>query len=288
MRGLIVGIITLLPSLAWGQTNLTWKFKTGDVFLYETIAKSDEATVAKGQTLKQEVSSTWVYRFEVKSRTAENAALQIQIEQVTVTNAAGATKNENKLLERAKGAILMATVSPRGEITRFEGYGKMVDMIAAKREELANVVQQLIPEAAVRQQIQDIFVVLPKEPVAQGAHWQREGIVLTMPPLGRFVLALRGEHLGNDLAGHHRLTGTLVGKYERPDAPADSFRVIGGNLALDKGQWTCAFDSDRGRVVTQKTSYEVRGELTVENRGASTPVEMQMRREISTRLLPRD
>jgi hypothetical protein len=79
----------------------------------------------------------------------------------------------------------------------------------------------------------------------------------------------------------------LTGKYERPDAPADFFRVVGGNLTLDKGQWTCAFDNDRGRVVNQKTSYELRGDLTVENRGAATPVEVLIRREMTTRLLPR-
>src|SRR5262245_11956550 len=98
MRGLVIGIIALLPNLAAAQTTLVWKFKAGDVFLYETTLKSDEATITKGQTLKQEVVSTWVYRFDVKAVGSDTATLRIQIEQVTVNNIAGATKNENKLL----------------------------------------------------------------------------------------------------------------------------------------------------------------------------------------------
>jgi hypothetical protein len=288
MRTLIIGLALLLPNLAYGQTALAWKFKTGDVFFYETKSKSDEATVVKGQTLKQEVTSTWVYRFEVRGASAESATLQVSIDQVTVTNAAATTKTDNKNLEKAKGAILIVTVSPRGEIASLDGYDKLIDHIADKREGMAKVMRQLMPEAAVRQQIQDLLVVLPKEPVASGSRWRREGIAMPMAPLGRFVVALSGTHSGNDLAGHHRLGGTLAGKYERPDAPADSFRVTGGSLSLDQGQWSCAFDNDRGRAVTQKMSYELRGELTIEKGGAATPVEVLIRREMTTRLLARE
>src|SRR6185369_5799898 len=175
-----------------------------------------------------------VYRFEVKAAGTDSATLQIQIEQVTVNNVAGATKNENKLLEKAKGAILTATVSPRGEIRALEGYDKLIDAMADQREAVIKVLRQLNPEQALRQQIQDVLAILPKEPVANGTRWQRDGVAIALPPFGRFLVTLSGSHRGNDLAGHHRLAATLAGKHERPDPPADFFRVVDGNLTLDK------------------------------------------------------
>jgi hypothetical protein len=287
MRFLTVGIVALLPSLAWGQTTLGWKFKAGDVFFYEVVGKSDEATVVKGQTRKQEVRATWVYRFEVKNAAAEAAALQIGIDEVTVQHAAGATNIESKHFEKAKGAILTATVSPRGEIRTLEGYDNLVDQMADKREGAGKSLRLLYPEAALRQQLQDVLAIVPTGPVTAGTRWQREGAALVMAPLGRFVVAVSGAHLDLDRAGYHKLAATLVGKYERPEAPAESFRVVGGALTLDKGQWACAFDNDRGRVVNQKLSYEVRGELTVDLAGMPTPVEVLIGRVIATRLLPR-
>ena len=127
--------------------------------------------------------------------------------------------------------------------------------------------------------------MLPKEPVAAGSRWQHEEPLVT-PPLGRFLTTLNAIHKDVDRAGNHKLEGTLIGKYERPDQPADALRVVDGELSLEKGTWLCAFDNDAGRVVNQKFVVEMKGTLTIEAAGAATPVEMTIRREVAMRLLP--
>lgn len=288
MRLLVIFLVFACPHFAFAQSQLAWKFKPGDTFVYERIVKSEQATVAKGQNLKQEVRSTWVYRYHVTKTAADSASIQATIEQVVVQHVAGTTNVENKLLEKSKGATFALIVAPRGEISALDGYDKLIAQIVDKNEAQEKTIRQLLPEAVVRQELQDVLTILPKEPVAAGSRWQREGPPLVTPPLGRFLVTLSAVHDGVDRAGHHRLAGTIVGKYERPEQPFEVFRVVGGNLTLDKGQWSCVFDNDAGRAMNQKSSLELRGELTVELQGIATPVEVTIRREVATRLVPRE
>jgi hypothetical protein len=286
MRSLTLAILLLAPNLAFAQTQLAWKFREGDVFRYERIAKDAQATIIKGQPLKQDVKAMFIYRCEVTKRTPEAATIKVTIEQASVQNVAGTTAVENKILEKSKGAVLTANVSSRGEVTNLAGYDALIEQMSDKREAIAKVVRQTLPEAAVRQELQQVFLLLPKDAVAAGSRWQHEGPLVT-PPLGRFLATLNAVHKDLDRAGNHKLEGTLLGKYERPDQPADAFRVVGGELTIEKGIWNCAFDSDAGRVVNQSLMLEMKGTLTVETAAATTPVEVLIRREVATRLLPR-
>ncbi len=288
MRALVLGLVVFLPNLAWGQTALAWKFKPGDVFVYEVVSKSDEAANVKGQTLKQEVRATWVHRFKVLKVASEIPTLQVTIDRVAVQHVAGTSNIEDKLIEKAKGAILTLTVSPRGEIVSLDGYDKLIDQIAEKRDAMAKTMRQRIPEATVKQWFQDVLVVLPKDSVSAGSRWKRDDPPLILSTMGRLLVTLNAVHNDLDRAGNHLLAGTLAAKYELPSAPADAFRVTGGALTLDKGQWACTFDNERGRVVHQRTSYELRGGLTVDVVGVNTPVDVIARREWTTKLLPRE
>ncbi len=280
-------VLLLLPNLAAAQTSLVWKFKPGDVFVYETVSKIDERAVSKGQTLKQEIHSTWVYRFEVTKASPEAATLHATFENVIVQHMAGTSKADDKLIERAKGAMLTLTVSPRGEIAAMDGYDRLIDKIADKREAIAKVFRQRFPEAAVKRWLQEVLVVLPKDSVAAGSRWQREEAPMILSTLGQMAVTVSAVHDDLDRADNHRLSGTLAGKYQLPTAPAEAVRVTGGSLTLEKGKWECTFDNERGRVLHQKTTFELGGELTVDSLGAMTPVELTSRREWTTKLLPR-
>lgn len=288
MRGiLVVMALGLCPALATAQTALAWKFKAGDVVRYERIAKDKQATDIKGQILKQDVQSTWVYRFETLQAKDDMATLQVTIEQVSVQHAIAPAKLENKFLEKLKGAVFTVNVTSTGEITSLSGYDKALAQMADKRDDLAKALKQQIPEAALRYEIQQTLAMLPKQSVTVGARWQFEGLALPTPPLGRFLVTLNAVHASTDRAGHQHLDGILTGKFERPDPPAEFFRVVGGNLSLERGNWSCIFDNDRGLALSQTLTLEMKGELTVEIVGTTAPVGIVLRRDVTTRLLPR-
>lgn len=276
-----------LPSITFAQTPLAWKFQQGDTLTYERIAKDSQATIIKGQTLKQEVLQTWVYRFETLKTEGDAATVQITIEKVSVQHTAGPGQIENKVLEKLKGAKFTAAVSRRGEIGALTGYEQALELMSEKREATAKALRQNVPEAAFRAEFQQTLAILPKDAIAPGTRWQHEGEILPLPPFGRFLATMNGVLANIDRAGHHHLTGTLTGKFERPDPASEFFRIVGGNLTFDKGQWSCIFDNDRGRVLSQQLTLEMKGELTVEIVGATTPVEIAIRREVKTRLLPK-
>jgi hypothetical protein len=286
MMRIALAIVALLPEFACAQTPLDWKFKEGDAFVYERIAKDEQAIVAKGQTLKQDIRSTWVYRFDVGRASAESATLRVTIEQVAIQHLAGATNTDNKLLEKLKGGVLTATVSTRGEIVALDGYDKLIERIADKRDGLAKAMRQRLPETLMRQELQDILAILPKEPAISGTRWQRTGSNVPVPPLGQFLATVSGVHRDVDRAGHHRLEGDLTGKYQPPE-PNDVVRVAAGALSLNNGHWSCVFDNERGRAMSQKLTLELRGEMTVAFVGQESTVEVAIRREVTTRLLPR-
>jgi len=287
MRNVTIAVlIALFPSFSSAQSTLAWKFKAGDAFIYERVAKDKQATNIKGQTLKQEILSTWVYRFETLKSESESATLQVTLDQVSVQHATGPGNLDNKLLEKMKGAVFSITVSPRGEISALVGYDKVVDQIADKRDGLAKTIRQHFPEASIRHELQQIIVMLPKEPVAVGSRWQFEARPLPTPPVGEFLTTFHGALSSIDRAGHYHIDGILTGKYERPDPPAEFFRIVGGNVTMEKGQSSCIFDNERGRVISQQLTLEMKGELTIEIVGATTAAEVQLRRDVTTRLLP--
>lgn len=285
MRGYAITLILLLPTLTSAQTPVAWKFKAGDSFTYERKVKDLQATLIKGQTLKQDVQSTWVYRFDVTKIEDDRATLNVTLEQVAIQHAAGPGGLDNKLLEKMKGASLTIVASPRGEISSMSGYDKVVEHMSEKRDVIAKTIRQHYPETGLRQELQQVLALLPRDPLAVGSRWQSEGISLPTPPLGEFRVTLNGVHTAVDRAGHLHLDGTMTGKFERPQQPAEFFRVVGGSLTLDKGRWSCIFDNVRGRAMSQVLSLEMKGELTVEVVGTTTPVEVMLRRDVTTRLV---
>ena len=288
MRTFVLVALALSPSVVSAQTTLVWKFKTGDLFAYEMIHKAEETAIVRGQTLKQDVRATWVYRFEVAKTTQEAAHILVTIEKVSVQHLAGDASTTDKFLENAKGATLALTVSPRGEVASMEGYDKFINRIVEKREGLGKVFRERMTESDMKQGYQEIFVGLPAEPVSAGSHWARVDPPRALSTLGRLLITRNAVHDDLDRAGNHKLVGKLTAKYELPAAPAESFRVTGGSLAMENGQWLCTFDNERGRVLHQRFSSELRGELTVEIAGVMTPVQMTSRRESAYKLLPRE
>lgn len=266
-------------------TQFQWRFKAGDRLTYEFVSNDKQAvTVNKGQTVKQEVKATRVFRFDVRAATAEKTTLDVTIDQVQVQHVAGASSLDNKLFEKMKGAVLSLTLTPAG--ATLEGYDKLVEQVTEKKE-LAAAIRSLYPEAAMKQELADLFTMLPKGTIREGAKWKHAG-VLPAPPVGKFATELDAVYLEIDRAGNHRFVGRLTGKYEKPEGAVGPLRVTDGILSLERGEWERSFNNSTGRMMSERLAFEVRGTLTVEAQAAPTPMEVELRREVKIKLLPRE
>jgi hypothetical protein len=83
-------------------------------------------------------------------------------------------------------------------------------------------------------------------------------------------------------------TGTITGKYTPPTAPAEFFRVAGGDLKMTKGTWTNSFDRERGRMLRVERKIELRGQLSLEMAGAVLDAQLELKNETTSKLLPRE
>src|SRR5689334_15424747 len=111
-------LMIALLMLGGGEPRVTqvhWRFKAGERFFYEFASKDQQAvTVDKGQTVKQEIKATRVFRFDVRATSAEKTVLDVTIDQVQVQHVAGPSSLDNKLYEKMKGAMLSLTLTPEG------------------------------------------------------------------------------------------------------------------------------------------------------------------------------
>jgi hypothetical protein len=273
------------------QAPLAWKFAQGDVFFVQRDIHNEQNLTVKEKLLKAETQATWVFRFEVQSAAADPAkdaaVIQAKIRSVKFQHLVGPTSIESKWLTRMKGAIFTLDVSPRGRIVKVGGYDDFVALVAEKKDDIAAVVRQIWPEALLRQEFVDMLAVTPDLPVAIGARWTESG-TMVLPPLGSFTTESQKAFAGIDKAGHVHMAGVLTGKYLPPTAPADFFRVAGGDLKMTKGTWECTFDRERGRMLRVEKKIELHGRLTVEMTGASLDAELELKNETRSKYLPRE
>ena len=284
-------LASLLTSPVSAQSALAWKFAQGDVFFVQRDIHNEQNLSVKEKVLKAETQATWVFRFEVQTAAADPAkdaaVIQAKIHSVKFQHLVGPSSIESKWLTRMKGATFTLDVSQRGRIVKLAGYDDFVALVAEKKDDIAAVVRQIWPEALLRQEFDDMLAVTPDLPVAVGARWTESG-TMVLPPLGSFTTQSQKSFAEIDKAGHVHMAGLFTGKYSPPTAPADFFRVAGGDLKMTKGTWESTFDRERGRMLRVEKKIELRGRLTVEMAGASLDADLELKNETTSKLLPRE
>jgi Family of unknown function (DUF6263) len=284
-------LASLLTSPVAAQSALAWKFAQGDVFFVQRDIHNDQALTVKEKVLKAETQATWVFRFEVQTAPADPvkdaAVLVAKIHSVKFQHVVGPTSIESKWLTRMKGATFTLDVSRRGRVVKLAGYDDFAALVAEKKDDVVAVVRQIWPEALLKQEFDDMLAVAPDQPVAVGERWTESG-TMVLPPLGSFTTETRKAFGEIDRAGHIHMAGTIAGKYSPPTAPADFFRVAGGDLKMTKGTWESTFDRERGRMLRVEKKIELSGRLVVEMAGASLDAELVLKNETTSKLLPRE
>jgi hypothetical protein len=284
-------VLSVLATSAHGQSALAWKFAEGDVFFIQRDMHYEQALTVKEKALKTETKATWVFRFDVqtpvKDPTKDIATVQVRIHTLKFQHLAGPTPIESKYLSRMKGGTFTLDVTPRGKIVKLAGYDDFAAQVAEKKEDIAGVVRQIWPEALIRQELEEMLTVIPDRPVVVGEKWSETG-TMVLPPIGSFTTQTQKAFAEIDRAGHVHMVGLLTGKYSPPTAPADFFRVAGGDLKMTKGTWESTFDREYGRVLRIEKKIELRGRLTVEAAGTALDADVELRNETISKLLPHE
>jgi hypothetical protein len=287
-------LVLFLVNIAQAQVKLEWQFKEGETFTVKRVFTQKQSVEIKNKVFKEERAKTWVTAITVKEKTPAGYLLEIKIVSVrfrparaqrgspavgspaggVIPPAAGGAAGANlddKLAEKIKDSTFTAVVTSSGKVTKFEGYDGFIGKVAGKNVEAAKVLRALVPEEAVREELEDIFSFLPGKAVHKGDKWKRE-TTEPMPPFGSFksVLEYVLEEDSTSSQGKESgraLIGLTIKMFYRPSEGGDPFRVIKGSLKAEDGKGKIIFNAKEGRLVGTERNVHIRGDLVVESMG---------------------
>lgn len=275
-----------LGSTVHGQVQLAWKFKTGETFYIEETIGQTQTLVLKGKTSKQEHAIHALMRITVQEAKAEGAALALTKEKVQSKSQpqGGVVGLDALLQEKLTGATFRLTLTPTGQLRRFEGYEAFIQRVTEGKAEMGQLARSLIPEAALKTQLAGLFACLPARPCKRGDRWQLPALE-SLDLLGSFKATQEFTCLGEDREGWLlEMQGRLT--YQPPPANAAAvLKVISGGLTAKEAKGRFVFNAAQGRLVRAETTLQVQGVLTVAVIGQQQEIEVTTTRTTQWRLL---
>src|SRR5262249_48342005 len=157
-----------------------------------------------------------------------------------------------QIFEQLQGAVFKITLSPKMEITKFEGFDALVKKIAARDEDAATVFKGWIKEDAVKRPLETWFRSLPNKPVAKGDTWETK-LSVAFGPLGTLATENTYTFQGTEKADGKELAKITVATkatYAPPEGDTGlPFKITKGDLKAEGGKGTLLFDPEAGRLV---------------------------------------
>jgi hypothetical protein len=292
---LALGVLALPTFSQAQQVQLEWKVKEGDKFFLETVSSFKQSMKTLGKELKQDREDTVVYSVTVAKKNADNSVvLDEKIESVSVKNTggpAGVPAAEDKFNQQLKDAVFHVTLTPRGEVTKFDGYDELVKKITGDDANARKIVNAVLSEEGLKRSATEAFGLLPAGPVKQGDKWGEDRTVeAPLGPLGSFTIKKGFTYDGKDSINGKSVdkitfSGTAV---YAPPKTADSplpFQVVKGDLKADDIKGTIYFDGAAGRLVGSETTLRLKGNVTISVSGTNLDTEAQQDQAVKTRLL---
>jgi len=279
-------VLASLPSALHAGRTLQWHFPVGESFRIERVYHQSQEIEVKGRAYKQETTSTWLTRVDIKEKRLGAYVLQLTLEDVSYTSkgVSHPVGFDNKLAAKMKGLSLTLTVTTHGEIKKLQGYGEFVKRLSEGNVDTEKVLRALFTEEGMQETYEEIFACLPTKSVDKGARWKRSAVD-PVPPFGSFKSRFDYVYDGIE-DGLHAIKYTIVTTYQKPGDQPDLFRVVKGSLTGDEGKGKFLFDANTGRLVRGEKTMVVRGQVTVETGGVQTVLQFVSNNRLKVRVVP--
>jgi hypothetical protein len=273
----------VLPARA--QTTLEWKFKDGDKFYIEAVTDTKQTVTVGDKTTTP--GSTYTTVSSIVVRKADGGyRVEQTIEGVKVKpNKADdpTAVVESRFANQLKGATFKFTISPSGKITSkgVEGYEELLTKLSEGNEAAQKGLRALLPEDALKADLNAMFGVLPDGPIGEGKGWTRsETQVLLWGKLtGQAEYVYKGKVKdGEEITVNRKLT------YELPKDAAAGVKVTKADIKVDKATANIVVDPAAGRLVSHTQTTHLAGKLTTNDGSKDTTTDID---QTTTRTLRR-
>ncbi|HEV3258794.1 MAG TPA: hypothetical protein VG013_18125 [Gemmataceae bacterium] len=276
------------PAVA-GRLHL--KLRAGDRFYQEVVVRRVSSYRLLGSDLGQNVQYTLVSSFQVDKR-GDDGSLKVRqkVEVVRLGNAdANLQARLNTLLQKMKGATFTLTLSPRMEVTKFEGAQEALKVFGGD-DPLGG--QTFLLWSFMDQdgwkELAQLSFFQPAKPLRAGEKWSR-GMSHSWGQLGGWAGRARYEHAGKQ-AGLDQFRYVLDLAY-RPPAKGGGglpFQIDKADFRTRTARGVIAFDAARGRVAAVEEQFHVQGVLSISYLDVASAVQMDETQVFQLRLLDRN
>jgi hypothetical protein len=254
-------VLALLLAAAPGDAyTLKWKLAAGDVFYNKTTMTTEQTIEVMNQKIDQTIKMNMVMKFSVKS--AKAGATVVEMTYLDMKVDAAGLPGAN-IADKLKGVSFTATLNDKMEVTKLEGYNKLLDAVGGDDENLKKMLKLMMPESTIRQTFGQTFVVAPDKPIAVGDKWDRTD-KYGLGPLGNVEAkqAFKLDAVKNDVATIS-VKGDLTYKAADGDDGGLPFKIVKADLKADKFAATHTFDIKTGRVTETKVDMDISGSMTI-------------------------
>lgn len=273
---------------ASAQTKLEWKFKEGEKFFLEQVVNNKMAVKVMGMDMNMDTVQTQVTSFAVLKKNSDGSVvIEQKIESIKI-EAEGPAAAFAQAGQQMEGASFKFTLSPKLQVTKFEGYEEFVKKLGGDDPMLGAMMRMMMSEETMKQSAAEPFAFLPDKPVSKGDKWERK------QNLQMAFIGLTSENKYN-YQGKDTLNGkpvekigvTSTVKFEPPkgDAGGLPFQISKADFKPEKSDGTFFFDASAGKLVSSEVKMKMKGTMGMSVAGQEIEMEMDVDTTTKTKLL---
>ena len=270
---------------AFGQVELKWKLVKGQTFVIEDVVTIQQTIKLAGKRTKIKTKQTKLSTIKVLDVDEDGGVkLEMRIDSIT---SKGDGKAHAWIHKKMAGAIFHVSLDRNMQITKFEGYDKMVENVTGGNPQKTAIFRNLVSEKTIQRTIDQTFSIVPAGPVGILDTWQRP----TNLPLGAlgqlmvdrtFTYAGKGRLQG---ATYDKLTLKATARYQRPKAKGQTLVILKADVKIHDYDGIVYFDAAKGRLVQTDEKTRLKGSFLVKTAQGQTPLSLVFSRTSRRRVL---
>jgi hypothetical protein len=293
-----------------GEVEMAWKFKQGDEFFQKLTTTTDQKMKTGNLEVTQKQEQTFVIGWKVLTKTDAEAVLEQKI--LSVAMKITIQGNEIKYDSTAKDAennplanffkpIIGTTFKitldlKKMEVTKVEGREDFVRKLSDSNPLIGDMLKKILTDDQLKKMSEPAFTMLPPKKVKAGEKWPRKG-EMSMGPIGSYSAEYEYTYTGPNPQNKNwqNINVTTKLNWKAPDPKEAStlpFKIEAGKLSTTEASGTIVFDNDKGRVVSQKMTVKIKGELEIsvggDQKGEKGKVDLDQTQNTTTETLDKN
>jgi hypothetical protein len=261
--GLVLAAGLTRASIATAQEPVTlkWTIKEGDTFYAKSTAVSDMTLDVLGMTQDLKHTATTVARYKVKS--VKPGAIVVEMTYIDAKMELEGLPGIGEIGDKLKGSTLTATFDDDMQVTKVEGYEKLIEKLGGDDPMTKQIMQMMVSDSAARMMFTQVFIPLPTKPIKVGDSWTLTDKV-PLSGLGDLTsktkLTLDTVETG---VAKIKIGGEVSFKPGKGEVKGLPIKITKADLKSEKFTGTHTFDTKAGRLKESKQEMTVKGTFTI-------------------------